>query len=165
MDPLRDNESLLSPPPSAPRSNSDPGQAKRGQKNPGQKNPGWILVSGLALFSLGLTARSQDQPPTANQTQSIPYTQGYGTADSNRSMIAVTGIDVTGGSILYLVDTESRHLSVYAAQGGTASTMNIKWVGARNIDLDLQVNGFNDKSTYSFDELDEAFETGEIPRK
>ena len=133
--------------------------------SPSRKNPGWILVSGLALFSLGLTARSQDQPPVVDQTTSIPLTQGYGTADSNRSMIAVTGIDVTGGSILYLIDTESRHMSVYTAQGGTDSTMNIKWVGARNIDLDLQVDGFNDKSKFTWEELDTAFQTGQVPQK
>jgi len=132
---------------------------------PARRNPGWILVSGLALFSLGLSARSQDTDPPVNPTQSLPITQGYGTSDSNGQMIAVTGIDVTGGSILYLIDTESRNLSVYTAQGGTASTMNLKWVGARNIDLDLQVPGYNDKSQYSFKELDEAMRTGRVPQK
>jgi len=135
------------------------------QTSPARRNPGWILVSGLALFSLGLTARSQDTPPPVNQTQALPITPGYGTADSNGQMIAVTGIDVTGGSILYLIDTERRHLSVYTAQGGTASTMNLRWVGARNIDLDLQVPGYNDKSQYSFKELDEAMRTGRVPQK
>lgn len=129
-----------------------------------QQNPGWILVTGLVLFAFGLTARSQVEPDDG-QTRALPLTPGYGTADSNRTMIAVTGIDVTGGSIMYLIDTESRHLSVYSASGGTGSTMNVRWVGARNIDLDLQVNGFNDKSEYSFQELAKRFDSGRAPDK
>lgn len=132
---------------------------------------GWILLAGFVLASLGLMADSQDgggggippgfEPPpewTTNTSSSIPYTPGYGTADSNGGMIAVTGVDVTGGSILYLIDTQSRHLSVYQATGGTKSTMNIKWVGARNIDLDLQVDGWNDESEYTFKQLSKAFD-------
>jgi hypothetical protein len=46
---------------------------------------------------------------------------------------------------------------VYSAQGGTSSTSNIKWIGGRNIDLDLQVDGFNDKSEISFKELARRF--------
>lgn len=129
-----------------------------------QQSPGWILVTGLVLFAFGLTARSQDGS-VDDQTRVLPLTSGYGTADSNRTMIAVTGIDVTGGSIMYLIDTESRHLSVYSASGGTGSMMNVKWVGARNIDLDLQVNGFNDKSQYTFKELAERFDSGRAPDK
>ncbi len=73
-------------------------------------------------------------------------------------MIAVTGVDVTGGSLLYLIDSETRQLSIYQATGGTKSTMNVRWVGARNIDLDLQVDGFNDESQYSFKQLSAQFE-------
>ena len=126
--------------------------------------PAWILCAGLALVTLGLVAESQTgnngSPPATNpQTTSAPtlLTPGYGTSDSNGRMIAVTGVDVTGGSILYLIDTESRHISVYSAQGGTSSTANIKWVGGRNIDLDLQVDGFNDKSELSYKELAQRF--------
>jgi hypothetical protein len=115
--------------------------------------PAWILSAGMALVSLGLVAQSQDDPPTTNTPQFLPAQPGYGTADSNGSMIAVTGVDVTGGSILYLIDTQGRHLSVYAAQSGTASTSHVKWVGARNIDYDLQVDGFNDKSELKYKEL------------
>lgn len=122
--------------------------------------PAWILAAGFGLVSLGLVARSQtgttQQPP-----QTTPFLNpGYGTADSNGTMIAVTGVDVTGGSILYLIDTQSRHISVYSAQGGTASTSNIKWIGGRNIDLDLQVDGFNDKSEIKYKELKQRFADG-----
>lgn len=126
---------------------------------------GWILLAGFVLATLGLVAESrqqqggsgQGQAPPQQPTQSIPFTPGYGTADSNGRMIAVTGVDVTGGSLLYLIDTESQHLSVYQATGGTKSTMNIKWVGGRNIALDLQVDGFNDQSQFSYKDLEAKF--------
>jgi hypothetical protein len=122
--------------------------------------PAWVLSAGLALVCLGLVAESQnppqDPPPTTPKTQAFPA-PGFGTSDSNAAMIAVTGVDVTGGSLLYLIDTQSRHLSVYTAQGGTSSTSNVKWVGGRNIDLDLQVDGFNDKSDLSYKELAQRF--------
>jgi hypothetical protein len=122
--------------------------------------PAWILSAGLALVALGLVAEPQgdsDDPPVTTPQQFLPTQSGFGTSDSNGSMIAVTGVDVTGGSILYLIDTQSRHLSVYTAQGGTASTARVTWVGARNLDLDLQVDGFNDKSEHSYKELARRF--------
>ncbi len=123
--------------------------------------PAWILCAGLALIGLGLVAESQTggNPNNPGQTTSTPFplSPGFGTSDSNNQMIAVTGVDVTGGSLLYLIDTQSRHISVYTAQGGTQSTSNIKWVGGRNIDLDLQVDGFNDKSEISYKDLAKRF--------
>lgn len=122
-------------------------------------SPAWILASGMALVGLGLVSEPQENPPTdGNETRSLPQAPAYGTADSNDRMIAVTGVDVTGGSLLFLIDTESRHLSVYQATGGTSSTSNVRWVGGRNIDLDLKVDGFNDKSEYSYKELAKRFD-------
>ena len=115
----------------------------------------WVLGAGLALLGLGLTARSQQTEPP----KPTPFlAQGFGTSDSNGGMIAVTGVDVTGGTLLFLVDTVGRHLSVYQAQGGTSSTANLKWIGGRNIDLDLQVDGFNDKSEMSYKALKAKFD-------
>jgi len=118
-------------------------------------SPAWVLLAGFALVWVGLAPQSQ------NNQDGVPdpraFRSAYGTSDSNGRMIAVTGVDVTGGSILYLIDTESRHLSVYQAQGGTGSTASVKWVGGRNVDLDLQVDGFNDKSELSFKELAKRF--------
>ena len=94
-----------------------------------------------------------------------PLIPAFGTADSNGSMIAVTKIDVTGSSILYLVDTRNRHLAVYQADGGSASTQGLKLVGARRIDLDLELDGYNDKSEYPVQELQKKFaEIGHAPR-
>ena len=121
-------------------------------------SPAWVLLAGLALLWVGLVPQSQgNQGGDGGASTRLPYTASYGTADSNGRMIAVTGVDVTGGSILYLIDTESRHLSVYQAQGGTSSTAAVKWVGGRNIDLDLRVDGFNDKSELSYKELAKRF--------
>ena len=90
-------------------------------------------------------------------------------------MIAVTGVDVTGSSILYLIDTESRHLAVYQAQGGASGTQQIKLVGARNIDAIYEFlkvsftpetggllgneTGYNPVSVGAADHLDEASKT------
>lgn len=129
---------------------------------------GWIVagILGLGLLSVAGASRTpasaaapaQTQEPPTYGTQSFPNTAGGATADSNDRMIAVTGVDVTGGTLLFLVDTQSRHLTVYQATGGTRSTMNLQWVGARNIDLDLQVDGWNDESEYSYKDLVKAFE-------
>jgi len=123
-------------------------------------SPAWILVAGLALLCAGMAAEgvagmapAQD-PTDPPQTSAMP---AFATSDSNGSMIAVTGLDVTGSSILYLVDTENRALSVYQATGGTPSMMTLSWVGARNIDLDLRVDGFNDHSLHSYKQLAEMF--------
>jgi hypothetical protein len=130
--------------------------------NQARNAPVWILCAGLALVCLGLVAESQTggNPPTNQQTKSFPPAPAFGTSDSNGQMIAVTGVDVTGGSLLYLIDTQSRHLSVYTAQGGTSSTSNIKWVGGRNIDHDLRVDGYNDKSEITYKELARRFAEG-----
>jgi hypothetical protein len=72
-------------------------------------------------------------------------------------MIAVTGVDVTGASVLYLIDTIDYRLAVYQATGGADSTQGLKLIGARRIDLDLKLHGLNDKSKYTYDALREEF--------
>ncbi|TDJ66497.1 MAG: hypothetical protein E2O39_16380, partial [Planctomycetota bacterium] len=75
----------------------------------------WILVAGLALAAAAFAYEplAQDQ----DEVQAPFSTAVGGNADSNNRMIAVTGMDVTGQSILYLVDTVSNHLAVYQANG------------------------------------------------
>ena len=115
---------------------------------------GWLLVGGLILALAGTAGSRQDSNPAGTIGIQSP---SYATSDSNDRMIAVTGIDVTGGSLLYIIDTQNRQLSVYQATGGTKSTMKVEWVGGRNIDLDLQVDGFNDKSQFSYKDLEAKF--------
>jgi hypothetical protein len=133
---------------------------------------GWLLAAGVALAALGLARTSPQNgnnqggnqgggnqggtPP--NTTQAVPITASGATVDSNNRMIAVTGIDVTGTSILYLVDTVNYRLAVYQANGGSGSTQGVKLVGARRIDLDLLLDGLNDKSDYSYKKLRQMFE-------
>ncbi|MFN0007058.1 MAG: hypothetical protein ACKVXR_04050 [Planctomycetota bacterium] len=121
---------------------------------------GVAFGAGLLLLILsGASAATQgppDPPPTTAITPQ-PMIPAFGTADSNGSMIAVTGIDLTGASILYLVDTQTKHLAIYQATGGAESSQGVKLVGARRIDLDLQLDGLNDKSQYSVQELERKF--------
>jgi hypothetical protein len=72
-------------------------------------------------------------------------------------MIAVTGSYGVGTSVLYIIDTRRRQLAVYEARGGTNSMRRITLVGARNIDLDLRLEGYNDESEYSFSDLERMF--------
>ncbi len=122
-------------------------------------NHGWLVAAGLALVAIGLTSPSRGQGSSGQgePTTAISTTSGAVTADSNNRMIAVTGIDLTGASILYLVDTVNYRLAVYQATGGAESTQGIKLVGARRIDLDLQLHGLNDKSKYTYERLREQF--------
>jgi hypothetical protein len=121
----------------------------------------------IAILTGASTAGQGPADPETPQTTPIlpqPMVPAFGTADSNGAMIAVTGIDLTGASILYLVDTQSKHLAVYQATGGTESSQGVKLVGARRIDLDLQLDGLNDRSQYSVQELERKFaEIGGAP--
>jgi len=110
--------------------------------------PAWILAAGLGLATIGFAIEPPQNPVTPTLT-----TPSFATSDSNDRMIAVTGIDVTGTSVLYVIDTIERRLSVYQADGGGKSTAGVQWVGARNIDLDFAVDGWNDKSEVTFKEL------------
>ncbi len=112
-------------------------------------------MAGLALCLVGLLSPLR---PAQSQTDPLPTLPSFATSDSNGSMIAVTGVDLTGSSILYVIDTDNRQLSVYQATGGSRATANVRWVGARRIDLDLQVDGWNDKSELGFKELRDEFE-------
>lgn len=128
-----------------------------------------LLLVGSALLAVGLampgnasrqSTGGEEDEPTPPTTQADPRRTPFaslGNADSNGQMIAVTGIDLTGTSILYLVDTEKKQLAIYQATGGTESMQGVKLVGARRIDLDLQLEGFNDRSQYPYDELEQRF--------
>lgn len=136
--------------------------------HPSSPSVGGLLVAGLALAALGFASAPQTggAPPTnEQQTQTFPpLTPASSTADSNNRMIAVTGVDITGASILYLVDTINYRLAVYQASGGASSSQGVKLVGARRIDLDLQLDGFKDKSEYSYKDLRKQFvDAGLLP--
>ena len=129
--------------------------------------PGWLLVAGALFIAGGLAAygtprpwspvAGQDPPGSGLPPTQVPSAASGATADSNGRMIAVTGIDLTGSSILYLIDTVDPHLAIYQATGGSSSTQGVRLVGARKIALDLRLDGFNDKSQYTFKDLERQF--------
>ena len=119
--------------------------------------PSTILAGGLCLAVLGIASASQSTGGGPTTAPTLPPIPSYGTADAARSILAVSGVDITGASLLYVIDTESRRLSVYQALGGSESTSSLRWVGARNIDLDLRVDGFNDKSQFKYSQLEAEF--------
>jgi hypothetical protein len=114
------------------------------------------LVLGFAASQTWAIQNTGTPPPVVVQ-RPLPSLPAIANSDSNASMIAVTGIDLTGSSILYLIDTERRQLAIYQASGGADSMQGVKLVGARKIDLDLQLEGYNDKSQYSYEELEKKF--------
>jgi hypothetical protein len=104
-----------------------------------------VALVALAAFLLGNsnrggTALGQDNPG--------------GTADSNRNMIAVTGAIGSGVSVLWLIDTEVKHLAVYQCRGGKA----IELVAARNIGWDQKIEQFHDESPLSPEKLRQEYE-------
>jgi len=118
------------------------------------------FVGGLCANSIGGAAPTGTS--AAAQTVTIPLqTPASASVDSNGSMIAVSGVDLTGSSVRYLIDTENKQMACYQATGGSSSMQSIKMVGARRIDLDLQLDGFNDKSEYSYRELEAQFQDNE----
>jgi hypothetical protein len=130
------------------------------------ESSGWLLVAALGLCALGMARPPQSPPPTPPQQPKpivMPVTAAA-TADSNNRMIAVTGTDITGASILYLVDTVNNRLAVYQAQGGAEGSRGVNFIGARRIDLDLQLDGWNDRSEWTYKKLkDEFSKNGLLP--
>jgi hypothetical protein len=115
----------------------------------------WVLAAGLVLATLGLAAPQQQGEEEEPRT--MPQAPAGAVADSNNRMIAVTGVDITGASVLYLIDTIDYRLAVYQATGGAETTQGIKLIGARRIDLDLKLHGLNDRSQYTYEALREQF--------
>lgn len=113
-------------------------------------------------------------PPASNPTPGAPVTPGGpgtlpaeppvvyseegGNSASANGFLAVTGSYGVGTSVLYLVDTNNRQLAVYEARGGSAEQRRIVLVGARRIDLDLQLEGYNDRSEYDYERLKGVFD-------
>jgi len=115
-----------------------------------------VLLAGGLLAALGF-ALGQDGGVPGGQTMA-PSVPGGATSDSNGTMIAVTGSDLTGAMVLYVIDTEAKQLAVYKASAGAKSSQGIRLVAARRIALDLELDGYNDKSEFSYKVLQERFD-------
>ena len=118
------------------------------------------VIIAMPLLVVLAFALGQDGGVPGGQS-SVPSSPGGATADSNGSMIAVTGTDMTGAMVLYVIDTESKHLAVYQASAGAKSSQGIKLVAARKIGLDLELDGYNDKSEYKYKDLRDQFRLSE----
>ncbi|MBC8371921.1 MAG: hypothetical protein H8E25_18110 [Planctomycetes bacterium] len=108
------------------------------------------LTQSLALLLAGcsgalLTVLSQSHQVFANS------------GDSGYRYVAVTGNYSPDVALLYVLDQETQHLVVYEARGGASNSHEVKLVGARNIELDTKLDGFNDKSDFSHKELERQF--------
>ena len=120
---------------------------------------GLAAVVGLGLLGIGLLGGAPATGlQTVAQTPALTFNPpAYGDSDANRDLIAVTGPDQTGGSVLWVIDSKSKQIAVYQASGGSDSQAGLRFIGARRIDLDLQVLGYNDRSKQAYEDLEEAF--------
>ena len=91
------------------------------------------VASCASLMLLG-PAIASPGPQETTVVRPVPMGASGMAADSNNRMIAVTGVDITGQSVLYVIDSVNPHLAVYQASGGASGTQNIKLVAARRID-------------------------------
>ncbi len=103
------------------------------------------------------------EPTTAEELPTVSdsalvYEGDGGQAGSANGFIAVTGSYGVGTSVLYVLDTVNKQLAVYEARGGSPASRRLVLVGARRIDLDLQLEGYNDDSEYKYRELREEFD-------
>ena len=99
-----------------------------------------------------------DPTPTPGDAPPLVYTEdsGHGSSSTN-GFLAVTGSYGVGTSVVYVIDTVNRQLAVYEARGGSAEQRRVVLVGARKIDLDLQLEGYNDRSEYEYRQLKDVF--------
>jgi hypothetical protein len=106
-----------------------------------------------ALFGAALVRLTTPEPVQAQS------------ADGGRRFVAVSGPYQDGVSLLYVLDQANNRLLAYEGKGGAANSRKISLVGVRNIGLDSQLDGFNDDSEYSYQELKELLQRRNvIPR-
>jgi hypothetical protein len=140
----------------------------------GQSFPRWEAMGPVGTISprdasntLSAQGRGPVNPPIRPTPAPVPddpvaqpivYTEQSTSSSSNNGFLAVTGSYGVGTSVLYLVDTISRQLAVYEARGGGADQRRIVLVGARRIDLDLELPAYNDRSEYDYGDLKKLFD-------
>ncbi len=99
-----------------------------------------VGVCGCALLLLALDGvRAEAQRPSS-------YGASGGGGDANRDLIAVTGTYGSGASVLYLIDTRTKHLAVYRTDNGR----KLELVAARNVEFDLKLENLNDENPPGF---------------
>lgn len=96
--------------------------------------------------------------PSDNGAPEVVYAESGGSSGSGNGFVAVTGSYGVGTSVLYVLDTVGRQLAVYEARGGSTEQRRLVLVGARRIDLDLQIESYNDRSEFDYPRLQELFQ-------
>lgn len=123
----------------------------------GQYVPGLLTAQGRG--PVNPPTAPIDAVPETTQTQPIQYVEeNGGRAVSANGFIAVTGSYGVGTSVLYLIDTVNRQLAIYEGRGGSPDQRRVVLVGARRIDLDLQLRAYNDRSEYEYAQLEDLFQ-------
>jgi hypothetical protein len=122
----------------------------------GQTVPNLLSAQGRGPVNAPPAPSPGGAPPVAEAP--IVYSEEGGQAVSANGFVAVTGSYGVGTSVLYLIDTVNRQLAVYEARGGSLEQRRIVLVGARRIDLDLQLPSYNDRSEYEYDDLKKLIE-------
>ena len=90
----------------------------------------------------GLKSRVTTTGPTASDS------------NSNNRFVAVTTPIGSGESVLFLVDSIKEQITIYQFD----RNKGLKFVAARKIDYDLKINGYEDKSRYTRNDLKDQFE-------
>ncbi len=75
-----------------------------------------------------------------------------------------SGTGKFGGPLLFVLDTKSKVLSAYEAEGGTPATRGLTWIGARKIEWDINTTSYNDKSEESYSSMKQRFEQEQARR-
>jgi hypothetical protein len=91
---------------------------------------------------------------------------GGGTADSNRTSIALSASIGNGESVVYYFDTEAKRLLVYQYRGlvghnrplTESDTGGLRLLAARHIDFDLRLESYRDLSEKTRRDLKADFE-------
>jgi hypothetical protein len=120
---------------------------------------GSLLAQGRGPTNPGPTRPQPGQADPNAAPPTVVVEDGGQTASYGGDFLAVTGSYGVGTSVLYLVDTKSRQLAVYEARGGSTEGRRIVLVGARKIDLDLQLEKYNDRSEYDYRDLRRLFDS------
>jgi len=123
-------------------------------------DPAWMNAQGRGPVN---PPPAQPKPtggtePVDTSQPTVVYSEESGSSAAANGFLAVTGSYGVGTSVLYLVDTRNHQLAVYEARGGSTEQRRIVLVGARRIDLDLQLESYNDRSEYQYDRLKEVFQ-------
>lgn len=107
--------------------------------------------AGAGLVALALTL----------QSSSGAIVRADGPPGEEAEFQMATGTAAHGGALLFILNTRSRVLNVYEAEGGSRATRGLTFVASRKIERDPFVTGYNDKSEYSYQDLGERLRVEE----